>query len=151
MCSRTAPVRVTAQRATGVHPIMGLFKQMKQLKDMTVAAPGLLAQAQQTAAAAQAYGAQQQGAYGAVGGFGGGGLNPGDPRLAPIAGVDLVMYARVSKAASQEMLNADGLVLRAQSYGITAEAWHEAATGWPARMRNDMQLATHYGALFGQV
>src|SRR4029453_838154 len=103
--------------------------------------------------------AQQQAAYGATGytaanAFGAPvatGIAADDPRLTPIAGVGLAMYARISKVASQEGLTADGLVLKAQSYGITAEAWNEAATGWPARMRGDTQLAVHYGNLFGQV
>ncbi|MET7394807.1 hypothetical protein ABZS66_15095 [Dactylosporangium sp. NPDC005572] len=138
---------------------MGLFKQMKDLKNLTAQAPGMVAQAQQTAAAAQAYAAQQQAAYGATGytaanAFGAPvntGIAADDPRLAPIAGVDLVMYARISKAASQEGLNVDGLLLKAQSFGVSAEAWQEAAAGWPLRMRGDTQLAVHYGNVFGQV
>lgn len=138
---------------------MGLFKQMKDLRNVAAAAPDMVAQAQQTAAAAQAYAAQSQAAYGMAGygaanAFGAPvatGIAADDPRLAPIAGVDLAMYARVSKAASQEGLAADGVVAKAQSFGIAAEAWQEAATGWPARMRGDTQLAVHYGNLFGQV
>jgi hypothetical protein len=138
---------------------MGLFKQLKDMKNVVAAAPGMVSQVQQTSAAAQAYAAQQQAAYGATGytaanAFGAPvatGIAADDPRLAPIAGVDLAMYARVSKAASQEGLNADGLILKAQSFGIAADAWQEAATGWPARMRGDTQLAVHYGNLFGQV
>ncbi|GAA3289703.1 hypothetical protein Dvina_37065 [Dactylosporangium vinaceum] len=136
---------------------MGLFKQFKDMRNVVAAAPDMIAQAQQTSAAAQAYAAQAQASYGMPAGYGfapgapAGGIAAGDPRLAPIAGVDLTMYARISKAASQEGLNADGLVLKAQSYGVSAQAWQEAATGWPARMRGDMQLAVHYGNLFGQV
>lgn len=138
---------------------MGLFKQMKDLRNVAAQAPDMVAQAQQTAAAAQAYAAQQQAAYGMTGygaanAFGAPvatGMAADDPRLAPIAGVDLAMYARVSKAASQEGLTADGVVAKAQSFGIAADAWQQAATGWPARMRGDTQLAVHYGNLFGQV
>jgi hypothetical protein len=143
---------------------MGLFKQMKDLRNVAAQAPGMVAQAQQTSAAAQAYAAQAQAAqsfygqsmqgYSAANAFGAPvntGITPDDPRLAPIAGVDLTMYARISKAASQEGLNADQLVLKAQTFGISAEAWNEAATGWPVRMRGDTQLAVHYGNLFGQV
>ena len=138
---------------------MGLFKQFKDMRNVVAAAPGMVAQAQQTSAAAQAYAAQQQAAYG-MQGYGAAnaygapvatGIAADDPRLAPIAGVDLAMYARISKAASQEGLNVDGLILKAQSFGIPAEAWNEAATGWPTRMRGDTQLAVHYGNLFGQV
>ncbi|GAA2626529.1 hypothetical protein GCM10010399_67550 [Dactylosporangium fulvum] len=138
---------------------MGLFKQMKDLKNVVAQAPGMVAQAQQTSAAAQAYAAQQQAAYGATGytaanAFGAPvatGITPDDPRLAPIAGVDLTMYARISKAASQEGLDVNGLLLKAQSFGVSAEAWQEAAAGWPVRMRGDTQLAVHYGNIFGQV
>jgi hypothetical protein len=138
---------------------MGLFKQLKDLRNVAAQAPDMIAQAQQTSAAAQAYAAQTQAAYGMTGytaanAFGAPvatGIAADDPRLAPIAGVDLAMYARISKAASQEGLNADGLVAKAQSFGITADAWQQAATGWPARMRGDTQLAVHYGNVFGQV
>jgi hypothetical protein len=128
---------------------MGIFKQLKDMRNVVAAAPDMMAQAQQTSASAQAYAAQAQAAYGVPAGYGypapgapAGGIAPGDPRLTPIAGVDLTTYARISKAASQEGLTADG---------VSAEAWHEAVTGWPARMRGDMQLAVHYGTLFGQV
>jgi hypothetical protein len=133
---------------------MGLFKQMKDLRNVAAQAPGMVAQAQQTSAAAQAQAAYGMQGYSAANAFGAPvntGITPDDPRLAPIAGVDLTMYARISKAASQEGLNADQLVLKAQTFGISAEAWNEAATGWPARMRGDTQLAVHYGNLFGQV
>ncbi|MEV8513729.1 hypothetical protein [Dactylosporangium sp. NPDC051484] len=138
---------------------MGLFKQMKDLRNMAAQAPGMVAQAQQTAAAAQAYAAQSQAAYGMNGyntanAFGAPvatGMASDDPRLAPIAGVDLAMYARVSKAAAQEGLAAEGVVAKAQSFGIAADAWQQAATGWPARMRGDTQLAVQYGNLYGQV
>ncbi|GAA2364299.1 hypothetical protein [Dactylosporangium salmoneum] len=138
---------------------MGLFKQMKDLRNVAAQAPDMVAQAQQTAAAAQAYAAQAQAAYGmngysAANAFGAPvatGIAADDPRLAPIAGVDLVTYARISKAASQEGLNADGVAARAQSFGVSADAWQEAVTGWPARMRGDTQLAVHFGNVFGQV
>src|SRR4029453_9945304 len=79
----------------GVLINMGLFKQMKDLKNVVAAAPDMMAQAQQTSAAAQAYAAQQQAAYGATGytaanAFGAPvatGIAADDPRLTPIAGV----------------------------------------------------------------
>ncbi|MER7009138.1 hypothetical protein ABT297_39685 [Dactylosporangium sp. NPDC000555] len=66
-----------------------------------------------------------------------------DPRLAPIAGVDLAMYARASKTAAQEGLTTAGVMTKAQSFGIAADVWQRAATGWPARMRGGMAQMRH--------
>jgi len=78
-------------------------------------------------------------------------LDPTDPRLAPIAGVDLVTYARVVKTAIAGNLRAEALVARAQSMGVADGSWQLAGLEWPARMRADRGLAAHYGALYGQV
>jgi len=78
-------------------------------------------------------------------------IDPTDPRLAPIAGVDLVTYARVVKAAVTGNLRAEALLVRAHSLGVAQGSWQQAGLEWPARMRTDRGLAAHYGALYSQV
>lgn len=124
---------------------MGIFKQFKDMKNVVAAAPEMINQARQLQANAQSYGLAAQQAAGAPA------IGADDPRLAPIAGVDLTTYVRVVKGAAAAGLGADGVVARAQSLGVPADAWQQAATGWPARMRGDTALAVHYGNLYGQV
>ncbi|HST80854.1 MAG TPA: hypothetical protein VLL08_03820 [Kineosporiaceae bacterium] len=125
---------------------MGFLKQFKDLKNVMAVAPELLGQAQQVQANAQSYGmAAQQAATSAPA------IDPADPRLAPIAGVDLVTYARVIKSTVNGNLGAEAVGARAQSLGVTPEAWQQAGVGWPARMRDDIGLAVHYGTVYGQV
>ena len=89
---------------------MGMFKRMKDMRDMVEAAPGMVAQAQQLGAQAQQLGAQaqqmaaaQQAAYQAQAGqaFGAqpGGLAEG-AGFDPIAGVSIEQFASVSKGVA---------------------------------------------------
>jgi len=130
---------------------MGIFKQLKDARNVMAAAPGMIAQAQQMSATAQAYAAAQQQAYGIGPGGQAIGVPDGDPRLAPIAGVDLPLYCRISKAAATQGLDRAGLIAKAATYGVDAASWTEAAAGWPARMHGDTQLAVHYGNLYQTV
>jgi hypothetical protein len=79
------------------------------------------------------------------------GIEPADPRLGPIAGVDLVTYVRVVKGAVAGDLRTDAVVAWAESLGVTYEAWQQAGREWPLRMRGDQNLARHYGTLYSQV
>jgi hypothetical protein len=73
----------------------------------------------------------------------------GDPRLVPIAGVTIEQYASISKAAATGGADENTLVRLALGRGVESEiAWREAYDGWNARMRRDMQLATHFGHLY---
>jgi len=76
-------------------------------------------------------------------------LSPGDPRLEPIAGVTIEQYATISKAAATAGADENTLVRLALGRGVDSEtAWREAYDGWNARMKRDMQLATHFGHLY---
>lgn len=144
---------VTGGKAAGGHqeePPVGIFKQFKDMANVVAAAPEMIDQARQMQANAQSYNAAAQQAAG-IGYASGSTIAQDDPRLAPIAGVDLPTYVRVVKAATVAGLGADGLVARAEAMGVPAEAWQQAATGWPARMRGDTALAVHYGTLYAQV
>lgn len=126
---------------------MGLFKQMKDMKTMVEAAPALVAQAQQVGAQVQAMHAANAQAMGSMGMPGGmpGTIDPADPALAPIAGIDLARYAQISKAIGQRQLTTqeqiDDLV---RSCGFTPEAWRTAYEGWNARFTGNMALSTLY-------
>jgi hypothetical protein len=133
---------------------MGLFKQMNNLRAVVTQAPAMLTRAQQLAAAAQAQAPAVAAtpAYGTAGyGSGTASIALDDPRLAPIAGVDITLYARLSKLAATERLDEAGIRLRAIAFGISAAAWDRASTGWQARMQGDMALAVHFGNIYQQV
>ncbi len=75
---------------------MGMLKRMKDMRDMVEAAPGMVAQAQQMAAAQQA--AYQTQAAQATGPQPGGLAASGD--FDPIAGVTIEQFASVSKGVA---------------------------------------------------
>ena len=77
-----------------------LRKSIKDMKTMTAAAPGMVEQANQLAAQAQQMQAAQQAqAVQMQAMMQGPTIAPGDPRLAPIAGVGIEHYAAISKVA----------------------------------------------------
>ena len=128
---------------------MGMFKQMKDMKTMVQAAPGMVAEAQQMQAQAQQMQAAQAAATpGMVGGMPAP-IAPDDPILAPIAGIDLPRYAQLSKAVgvhglkNQEQI--DDYMTRA---GHSPEAWQQAYDGWNERFKANMSLSTLYAQYF---
>jgi hypothetical protein len=142
---------------------MGIFKQMKDMKDMVNAAPGLVeqarqmgAQAQQMAeaqrAAAQAqmgqYGAQQAGAFGQQAGAFGQQAEPTGPDFEPIDGVSLEQFAAVGKAVAAYNYDGSKLPEIAASKGIPAFAWESASRGWNDRMLANPAVAQRYNQLY---
>ena len=79
-------------------------------------------------------------------------VDPNDPLLAPIAGIDLARYAQVSKAIAHYSLRTqeqiDDYLTRA---GHLPTDWQAAADGWNARFKTNtglsMMYAEHYGAV----
>jgi hypothetical protein len=132
--------------------LMGLFKQMKDMKTMVNAAPAMVDQAMALGAQAQQMGAAQQAAMGAQMGGMPGPVDPNDPMLAPIAGIDLQRYAQLSKAIGHYGLRSaeqiDEYMTRA---GHTPEAWQEAYDGWNARFKANMSLSMLYAQYFNSV
>jgi hypothetical protein len=131
---------------------MGLFNQMKDMKAMVEAAPAMIDQPMQLGAQAQQHGAAQQAAASRQPGGVPGPLDPDDPMLAPIAGIDLARYAQLSKAIghyglrTQEQIDDD--MTRA---GHTPEAWQQAYDGWNARFKANMNLSMLYAQRFNSV
>jgi hypothetical protein len=128
---------------------MAIFKQMKDMKTVVNAAPGMVAEAQQMQANAQQMQAAQGAAMpGMVGGVPAP-IAPDDPILVPIAGIDLQRYAQLSKAVgvhglkNQEQI--DDYMTRA---GHTPDAWQQAYDGWNARFKANMSLSTLYAQHF---
>ena len=135
---------------------MGIFKQMKDMKDMVSAAPGLIEQAQQMGAQAQQMAAAQQAAAQArMAQYGGGQPGafgqqaaPTGPDFEPIDGVTLEQFAAVGKAVAA--YNYDGTKLPgiAASMGIPGPAWESASRGWNERMMANPAVAQRYNQLY---
>jgi hypothetical protein len=85
---------------------MGLFKDLKNMKDTVHAAPDMIRPAQTLGAQAQA---QAQ-------------------------ALSLERYAQLAKAIGERHLDQSGIEDLARSQGLTPEAWQQAYDGWNARM-----------------
>jgi hypothetical protein len=136
---------------------VGLFKQLKDAKDMVNAAPGMVAQAQQMAAQAQQMAAAQQAAAqaqmaqhagGAYGGGAAGDAEATGPDFEPIAGVELGQFAAVSKGVAAYNYDQSKLVEIAASRGIAASDWAAAHEGWNDRIKRNPAVARHFNQLY---
>lgn len=132
---------------------MGLFKSMKDMKDMVSAAPGLIESAEKLQAQAQAQqaAAQQAGGQGYVDA-----VNVaahGEPTaeaLEPIAGVDLETYAKIVKGITAFGNDVNKLPEIAATHGVSATDWATAQAGWGERIQNDRALGTKFNSLYAQ-
>jgi hypothetical protein len=142
---------------------MGIFKQIKDMKDMVNAAPGLVeqaqqmgAQAQQMAAAQQAaaqarmaqYGGAQPGAFGQQAGSLGQTAGPAGPDFEPIDDVSLAQFAAVTKAVAAFNYDGSKLPEIAASKGIPSYAWETACNGWNERIKSNPAVAQRYNQLY---
>lgn len=128
---------------------MGLFKQMKQAKDMVAEAPGLMedAMAMQKAAQEQAAAQQQQLAAAAA-------ANPtaaaaaAEGGVEPIAGVSLETYAKISKELANRGGDQSLAPTIAAEFGVDADSWEAAVAGWNQRMAQDSSVGAQFSALY---
>ena len=145
---------------------MGLFKQMKQMKDVVAAAPGLVEQAQELGAVSQQYAAQQQIAsqqmaaqQATAAGVPLGGIGPGiapppapgaltDADRAPIGGVSLELYVELSRELGARGYTIEQAPSLAAERGIAADDWHAAVTGWNQRMAANPAVALEFNRLY---
>ena len=135
---------------------MGIFKQIKDMKDMVNAAPGLVEQAQQMGAQAQQMAAAQQAAAqarmaqygGAQPGAFGQPPAPAGPDFEPIDGVSLEQFAAVGKAVAAYNYDGSRLPEIAASKGIGGYAWESASRGWNARLLANPAVAQRYNQLY---
>ena len=142
---------------------MGIFRQMKDMKDMLDAAPGMVAQARQMGEQAQQMGAQahqmaaaQQAAMQAQmaqgmagqGVAGQAGMAPAGPDFEPVAGVSLEQFAAVSKGVAAYGYDPSKLVEIAASRGIPAHLWAAAHQGWNDRIKANPAVARRFNQLY---
>ena len=132
---------------------MGLFKQMKDLKETVAAAPGMVEEAQKMAANAQAMAAQQQAAAAAymaqqqAAAAAGAGAAAG-PDFEPVAGVSLEVYAEISKGLAAYNYDQNMAPMLAGQKGIAPDAWQTAVDTWNARMKTNTAVAQRFNALY---
>ena len=119
---------------------MNLLKSIKDMGAMMNAAPDLIQSANRLAENAKVQQAQAM-APAAV-------VEPSAEALAPIAGVDLAVYARVSKGIAAYGYDAANLPLVASAYGVSAANWAIAQTGWAARIQNDAAVGAKFNQLY---
>lgn len=117
---------------------MGLFKKLQDGIAGAAAAP--------TDPAAVA---AQQRAHGidtaAFGGPSNAPVADDDPIWAPIEGIDLQTYARVAKAGQAAGVTDEaGMAAVAQQEGLDPAAWSAAASGWIARMGQNMAVGQRF-------
>lgn len=127
---------------------MGMFKRMKDMKDMVEAAPGMVAQAQQLSAQAQQMAVAQQAAMQAQAGGVPPGSAPAGADFGPIGGVSLEQFAAVSKGVAAYGYDASKLVEVAASQGIAASAWDTAYRGWNERIQRNRAVAQRFNQIY---
>jgi hypothetical protein len=132
---------------------MGIFKDMKRMKETVAGAPALIHQAQDLQAAA----AQQQAAAAAQRAATAAAVPPApaaapvplsEADLAPIAGVSLQDYAEVGRqlaAVGNDVTLAPQL---AASRGVEAGDWAAAVEGWNQRMLAEPAIARELHRLY---
>jgi hypothetical protein len=123
---------------------MGLFKQMKDMKETVAAAPGMIEEAQKMAANAQAMAAQQQAAAAAYMAQ----QQAAGPDFEPVAGVSLELYAEISKGLAAYNYDPNMAPTLAGEKGIAADSWQTAADTWNARMKANQAVAQRFNALY---
>lgn len=129
---------------------MGLFKGMKDMKQMVSAAPEMVASAQQMGMQAQQMAvAQQQAAMAAAQAQG---VAPvaGEDVFAPIAGVTVEQYVKVVKGIAAYNYDQNMLPTIAAQHGIERGAWDQAAAGFNARVTSSPAFAQHFNLLYRQ-
>ena len=134
---------------------MGLFKQMKDMKEAVAAAPGLIDQSQQMAASSQAMQAQMMAQQQAVMAqaqahqqAAAGNLQAQPGGLDPIAGVSLQQYAVIVKAIAPLNYDQSALPGIAASHGIDGASWQQAHDGWNARIQADPAVARAFSDIY---
>lgn len=131
---------------------MGIFKQMKDLKDMATAAPEMMGQAQRMAEQAQQMSAQaaaqQQAAQQAAQQQAPAQAAPPAVASESIAGVDLALYATIVKAIAPLGYDQSLLPGLAAANGVAPAAWQEAHEGWNARIQAEPEVARAFSDLY---
>jgi len=116
---------------------MGMFKDFK---DMMQGSAQLAQQGHQLQQ--QVYGAQAQ-AEGPVD------LN--DPMWAPIEGITLDQYAKLTAAlVRQNLAGIDQIEAWLETQGVKKGTWQTVQEGWTQRMAGNLAVRTRYGTVYSQ-
>jgi hypothetical protein len=129
---------------------MGMFKRMKDMKDMVEASPDMVRQARQMGAQAQEYGAAQQATMNAQSAQFAPPAAPaaGPADFDPIAGVSIEVYAEISKGLAAYNYDVTKGPEVAATKGVSAEDWDSAMTGWNDRIKANRAVAQRFNALY---
>jgi hypothetical protein len=123
---------------------MGMFKQMKDMKKVVSAAPGLVDQAMQMGEQAQHMQAAQQAAMAQQAATTApAGAPLAGPDAEPIAGVSLEKYAEICRAMAG---NQDPAI--AAAHGVGPDAWQAAMDGWTARMQRNHAVGQQFNVQY---
>lgn len=131
---------------------MGIFKQMKDMKDMVHAAPAMIDQAQVLQAqanqmqAAMAQQAQAQTAAAFASPAAVAGMTP--DLLEPVAGVTVEQYVTVVKGVAAYNYDQAMLPTIAAGLGIDRASWDTAAAAFNARVMASPAFAQHFNMLY---
>jgi len=131
---------------------MGVFKQIKDMKNVVAQTPAMVEQAQKMAQQAQQMQAAQMAAaqaqMGQMAGAPAGGVDPA--LLEPIAGISLERYAQLARSIGERKLDQAGVESFVKLQGHTPEDWQMAYDGWNARFKNNMPLSVQFGTIYQQ-
>ena len=131
---------------------MGLFKQMKDMKDMVNEAPGMIDQANQMGAQAQEMAAAQQAAamqaqqQAMSANTAAADAGAGD--FSPINGVTIEQYAAICKGLGASAADPAAAHAAAGAAGISEADWDAASAGWAARMQGGTAVGQRFNALY---
>jgi hypothetical protein len=154
---------------------MGIFRQVKDPKEVVEASPDIVGEARLLGAQAQEYAAAQQATtqmhsarYAALAATttpaaatpaapaapATPSATPATPAapagvdFEPIAGVSLELYAQISKGLAAYNYDIGKGPEVAACKGVSAEEWDEAMTGWNDRIKANRSVAQQFNALY---
>jgi hypothetical protein len=131
---------------------MGLFKQMKDMKNVVEQAPDMINQAQQLGAQAQEMAAAQQAAAQQAASqaqaANAGAAAAGEGDFSPINGVTIEQYVAVCKSLGADAADPAKAHAAAEGAGISAADWDAASAGWAARMQGGTAVGQRFNQLY---
>ncbi|MCU1357979.1 MAG: hypothetical protein JWM89_3397 [Acidimicrobiales bacterium] len=141
---------------------MGLFKSMKDMKNMVHEAPDLIAQSTQLAENAKAQAAAQEAMSAQAMAAMAAPVAPVAPAgmpaaatagaesgvFAPINGVTIELFAEISKSFAEVGYDQTKGPELAARKGVAAADWEAAVNGWNARMQSDPAVGQRFNALY---
>jgi hypothetical protein len=123
---------------------MGLFKQMKQMKDVVDQAPDLVRSSMEMQQAMQAAPPPAPAAAAGVPG-----ASPTTLDDETIGNVSLARYAEICRLGTERgVTDLAGVAAVAAEHGVNANDWSVAVDGWNARFAHDTAAAMRFNALW---